>query len=367
MALSKKQTKQRTPLVAKVVLAVMTFAVMFVLIELALHLIPFNQSRDTELKFFQYDPLIGWTNKPDTTGNFTIPSSVTFVNHSSQGLRDDNPEVPKTRKRVLVFGDSQTWGYGVNQTVRYTEVLETNTGLEVINMGVSGYGTAQEYLLFIQQGLAYEPDTVIIAFYANDLSDNMADNNLADNAFPRPVLTPCGGVTVCMGNVPVPRKEDLWKHTPSYYDNYPWYVGIPLKHSRLFFFFAKNVLPGMQAFATRQGWIPEAPQTSIANTAGLAWQNTLAILNSMHSYLDEKGIEFIIIVMPSRYNIEHNILTAEDTLGQWGLDNGVQVIPAREVIERIPMNDVYQTGDTHLNVKGHALVGDYITIMLGYS
>ena len=46
-------------------------------------------------------------------------------------------------------------------------------GVEVLNFGVSGYGTAQSYLLLRQHVQSYGPDLVVLAFYnGNDVADN---------------------------------------------------------------------------------------------------------------------------------------------------------------------------------------------------
>ena len=44
--------------------------------------------------------------------------------------------------------------------------------LEVINAGVGAYGTVQEYLYLREEGLRFDPDLVLLMFYANDLVDN---------------------------------------------------------------------------------------------------------------------------------------------------------------------------------------------------
>src|SRR5262249_55677907 len=44
--------------------------------------------------------------------------------------------------------------------------------LEVLNAGVGGYGTVQEYLYMMSDGVAVRPDIVLLMFYENDLTDN---------------------------------------------------------------------------------------------------------------------------------------------------------------------------------------------------
>ena len=48
--------------------------------------------------------------------------------------------------------------------------------VEVVNLGVWGYGTLQEYLVFNAVGRAYRPDVVVLAIY---LSNDLRENSLA--------------------------------------------------------------------------------------------------------------------------------------------------------------------------------------------
>jgi lysophospholipase L1-like esterase len=113
-------------------------------------------------------------------GHEHVPNSQahlmgTDVRINSQGLR--NPEVAPRRepgvRRVLVLGDSLTFGWGVEERETFPRVLErmlneSGRQFEVINAGVGNYNTAQEVAWFTERGLAYEPDEVILGFYIND-------------------------------------------------------------------------------------------------------------------------------------------------------------------------------------------------------
>ncbi|MGB0578792.1 MAG: SGNH/GDSL hydrolase family protein, partial [Limisphaerales bacterium] len=97
---------------------------------------------------------------------------------NSKGLRDREYPYEKTpgTKRILVLGDSYTWGYGVGNNERFTDFLEQQLEeCEVLNSGVSGYGTDQEYLWFRSEGVKYQPDLVILAFFVlNDPMNNVS-------------------------------------------------------------------------------------------------------------------------------------------------------------------------------------------------
>ncbi len=83
-------------------------------------------------------------------------------------------EKPAGEYRIVTLGDSFMFGLGVDQnecTVRVMERgLRTKLGLEieVINMAVPGFNTAMEVAYFAAEGLAYDPDLVIIDFVGND-------------------------------------------------------------------------------------------------------------------------------------------------------------------------------------------------------
>jgi len=128
---------------------------------------------------YLYDELLGWKNIP----NWKATTRGRPLTINSKGLRDrEYPyEKPPGVKRILVLGDSFVWGYGVGDSEIFTEVLERQLQAEgrpweVINTGVSGWGTDQEYLFFREEGVKYSPDIVVLAYYfGNDWGNNCAE------------------------------------------------------------------------------------------------------------------------------------------------------------------------------------------------
>ena len=68
---------------------------------------------------------------------------------------------PAGTQHIVVLGDSLVWGFGVEEHELFTHVLEEKLrpGARVINLGVSGYSTDQELLLYRDRGRKYDPDT----------------------------------------------------------------------------------------------------------------------------------------------------------------------------------------------------------------
>ncbi|MBL6764691.1 MAG: hypothetical protein ISQ14_07030 [Verrucomicrobiae bacterium] len=120
---------------------------------------------------YLYDAHLGWRNIPSWKSS-THGRTLTI---NSKGLRDREYRFERTPgvPRMLVLGDSFTWGYGVSDEEIFTEVMEqaftdAGTPWEVVNSGVSGWGTDQEYLFLRREGFRYRPDLLILAFYVNN-------------------------------------------------------------------------------------------------------------------------------------------------------------------------------------------------------
>ncbi len=96
------------------------------------------------------------------------------------GLRGAPVQVPKPEGvfRVLVLGDSVSYGPLVAEGSRFTEILEDHLAgqaeglkIEVVNAGVSGYTTYNEVQLFRRLGPELQPDLVLLAFVMNDVAN----------------------------------------------------------------------------------------------------------------------------------------------------------------------------------------------------
>jgi len=101
---------------------------------------------------------------------------------NSKGARADREfsySKPPGTVRVVAFGDSFTVGFGAQSEETYLEqmrgVLRELIGrnVEVINLGVSGHGTAEELIALQTQGLKFEPDVVLFQWHHTDLQDNI--------------------------------------------------------------------------------------------------------------------------------------------------------------------------------------------------
>jgi lysophospholipase L1-like esterase len=128
--------------------------------------------------FYKFDPVLGWTNLPESRGRFSRIEFSFPVEINALGMRDKEVEARRSDEfRVAFQGDSFTWGVGAAYGERFTEVVESlDPSINALNFGVSGFSPIQ-YLFQLDRVLALKPDFVIVVFcLGNDLTDNVEYN-----------------------------------------------------------------------------------------------------------------------------------------------------------------------------------------------
>jgi carbamoyltransferase len=126
-------------------------------------------------QLMQYDENIGYRFAPGLKVRIPHEGGGYLVRTNRDGFRCDHDVSPATSHahRVLVFGDSYTAGDGVSNGKRYSDVLERNLDdTEVLNFGLSGSGTDQQYLVFRQYADRIAYDAVVIGVLVENITRN---------------------------------------------------------------------------------------------------------------------------------------------------------------------------------------------------
>lgn len=104
---------------------------------------------------------------------------ITTNSAGMRGPREYGVPRPPGVRRVLLLGDSFTFGFGVEDHEVASAVLEDQLNArpgaprtEVLNLGVSGFGQAEELVTFGERGRAYQPDAVVVLYFDNDIGNN---------------------------------------------------------------------------------------------------------------------------------------------------------------------------------------------------
>ena len=107
----------------------------------------------------EYDPLLGWINKPNISIDHMYGPNV-YLKTNGQRFRnkdDFTVRVPERKIRVICSGDSFTLGYGVDNEHTWCNLLERiDPRIQSVNMGQGGYGVGQAYLWYKREGYYFK-------------------------------------------------------------------------------------------------------------------------------------------------------------------------------------------------------------------
>ncbi len=128
---------------------------------------------DPKPRLWRRDAVTGYSNAP----NLELHAFGNIVGRTNaRGFRRDTEVAlspPSGRLRVFAMGDSVMWGMRTNLDGSISGALEAlyaadGLDAEVVNAGIIGFSTLQEFLLLKSQILPFAPDVVLVNFNSND-------------------------------------------------------------------------------------------------------------------------------------------------------------------------------------------------------
>ena len=262
-------------------------------------------------RIYNYDAELGWFPVPNSDLSFTGIRTIR-VRHNSLGLRDIEHDTAP-RPTIAFIGDSFVWGYDVEQTVRFTEVLRPQMpDRRIVNAGVTAYGTDQELLLLLRLWERIKLDVVVLMVCVdNDRKDNTV-NTRQDGPY-KPYFDLAQGA----------------------------FKGIPVPWSR-HLYFADNWL-------ARNSWVFRVAVSAyvlIAHPAVRVADPTERLIAMMKEFVESKGAKFLV-----------------------GLQLREPALEAALTAMKIPYTSFdgaeHELGDgDHWTPKGHELVAERLLTLL---
>jgi hypothetical protein len=157
---------------------------------------------------YQYDAELGWAPVPNSSAVVTNERTI-HARHNSLGLRDIE-FVRDSRPAMLFIGDSFVWGLDSEADERFTDLLRTRLpGTNIVNAGVSGYGTDQEYLLLRRLWPKIEPKVVVLVFCTeNDRFDNTS--SVRYESYQKPYFATLSDGSLELRGQPVPKSRQVY-------------------------------------------------------------------------------------------------------------------------------------------------------------
>lgn len=330
----------------------------------------------------------GWAMPPFGRVKWRAGGEVFVERLNSEGFRDVEHELEKFRKRILFIGDSYTAGIGIKFENLYTRQLQEmlSDSIEIISMGIGGIGTDQELLILKHQGLAYQPDIVVLQFYTgNDPLNNLYDHLFASPNLAKPYFYIKNGE---LQQAPFTIRRDLKRILLDYrlvnslntirhlvFDE----VRVEARKANLEMdvFDALENLPELAVESDYSPYCLYLP--SYSDSIRYAWQLTEALLVEMKKTVEAHHAIFMIF--PALWQLDTFSAPIERTvqgrafilyperalreLRNICLRNGIVLLDIadefRKACQVFGIEKYFIPGDNHWNAAGHALVAELLS------
>jgi hypothetical protein len=124
-------------------------------------------------RYLAPDPELGWTVRPLGESPDGLYHATAEGARAAPG-RTYGERPPPGRLRVVTVGDSFTHGDGVAVGDTWqTRLEQRRADLEVINLGVGGYGTDQAYLRWLRDGARLSPHVAVLGIWPEAICRNL--------------------------------------------------------------------------------------------------------------------------------------------------------------------------------------------------
>jgi hypothetical protein len=296
----------------------------------------------------------------------SVDGSWQFVTNS-RGFRNTKEfayEKPPNIIRVLSLGDSQTQGYEVRQDATFSAVLERylNTRsipAEVINAGVSGFSTAEELVFLENEGRKYQPDIVVLGYYANDFEDNLksglfrldGEDHLVERAYEH---IPGVRIQNVLYGIPLAR----WLSENSYFYSLLFNSGWKFFKLRLAKRAAEDAAANDARREVDEAALEYAVPTTTAHSA-YAIALTEALIIRMQRFCDNQQIRLLVIDIPTRTGQYRSSSSLPEAMRMSLASGAVEIIGAESLLKDFNGSVTMHVphGARHISEFTHALIG----------
>ncbi len=121
---------------------------------------------------WESDPHTGFHYAPKLDQRMVSSEYDVSITTNEDGFRDDPIQI-KQGPRIVLLGDSFTFGYGVDRPFIFADLLERQLGTEILNTASGGFDLIHQVQWLKHYGKKYSPDLIIYMLYlGNDLVGN---------------------------------------------------------------------------------------------------------------------------------------------------------------------------------------------------
>ena len=286
--------------------------------------------------------------RPDRQVKYKLAQNSDFFHKSATGEYDVNVKTNSLgfrmgelsdEAKIMVLGDSLTFGFGVEQGSIYPALLQNGLHTagyraQVVNMGTEGRTPAQYWADFHFYKERINPIAIVIGFFeGNDFIESSPIVNYVDD---RPVLVPfvSSGAYALLRNIMQGPLYDVLAQNS--------HTAILIKNS-LYILLRRQVDPVS---------VPPKQDKHIVKPYPKPLKFVLDVLTELLRESDPLPVVFFVIPNPDG---EHPYT---QTLVDEMRGTRVMVLEVRSMLEANDLQNLYFKKDRHLNANGHKILGD---------
>ncbi len=298
------------------------------------------------------------------------------VSINSMGYRCQEFENQKSMKRILIVGDSFTFGYGVNNHESYPARLSErfiNDSVEVINAGFKGCFSPDAYYLYLkEEAMKLQPDLIVIGlFIGNDidhpLSDELIWEKVDSNGLPTKIIS----------------RYSYKNYVKDFAKEYEF-----LTKSHLFRLIFR-ALDKMERMISKESWDNnwEANSHEFLNNylfnykerTNKKFKEVKKILLATSMIAKENGSKLMFLLIPELLQIdtteipsyvkfipELDIEKPQRILKKFFTENNIKFLDLLPKFNEFDASQLYYLEDRHWNKKGHNLASKFLYEYLKY-
>ena len=273
--------------------------------------------------------------KPHATGVFpgAVDEKRTFPYRTNAiGLRDrDWPAKQPGEKRVLVIGDSYTWGYAVAEEEAYPQAADRMLrergvpNVFVLNGGVPDYNSRQERQLLARLLPLYKPDAVVLGYVVNDAEPSTA--------------------------MPTP-PEETYRHSRS------WFLTelAEVLNRRLF---RRKLIPSAKD-TPGQSYLDGFEPDSVK------WRDSKQAIQEMRDLAAAAGASFTVLALPDVTQNFDNYpwQPIHEAVVRWGRELAIPTYDLLDGVRGRNNQDLMVPWDGHPNAEGHRRMAEFLVNLI---
>jgi lysophospholipase L1-like esterase len=273
------------------------------------------------------------------------------------GLRDYKARrktKPERIKRIAIFGDSFAFGQGNKDRETFPaqleKILHTKNvefkNLEVLNFGVPGFNTIQEFIYLKRFGIQFKPDVVLLQWLFNDVESNNYNARELDKIINDKILIKKA-------------KKELFVNADGWAQNKGFWANVNLWAKKRSVFYAWTV-PRLKEFAAKYFNLYIGFNDALYTNHDLPGaQLSLKSILCMSNYCKDNKIKFGVIIYPalSKLTIQYYNENIYSGIERFCRKNGIPVLNLFEsTFEGMSCGDLWVSRiDVHPNAQAQKL------------